>query len=173
VTSAVIGLDGGWPDVLAAEHALAVAVELLGPDAVRVACTHLTRIGGPRVVLSLDVADAGAIDRLPPGLTGSPAAADGAAAHVERRSGRAVRYPGQEHLTGVRTAAEIVSASAIERVVAVLAPPVAPAALVDTRGFVRPEWLDGALTLRVAAAPGGLLAPFEIPNPTPCCADHR
>ena len=169
MTSTVIGLDGGWPDVLTAEHALAAVVERLGPDAVRVACTHLTRVGGPRVVLSVEVTEA---TTLPPDLTGGDAAAEAAAAHRERRSGRAVHYPGQEQLIGVRAAAEIVALSAIERVVAVLAPPVRPAALVDTRGFVRPEWLDGALTLRVAAAAGGLLAPFEIPDPTPCCADH-
>jgi hypothetical protein len=27
-------------------------------------------------------------------------------------------------------------------------------------------------TLVAAPAPGGRIAPFEVPDPTPCCADH-
>jgi hypothetical protein len=182
VIPTVIGIDGGWPDVVSAEHALTAVVDALGPDAVQLACTHLTRIGGARVVLSLDLLHTATLERLPDAYTPvaaptgddpTSAAAVAAVAHREHRSGRAVRYPGQERLNGVLTAAEIVERSAIERVVAVLAPPVEAAAAVDTRGFVRPEWLDGLLTLRVATAPGGRLAPFEVPNPTPCCADHN
>ena len=47
-----------------------------------------------------------------------------------------------------------------------------PAQLVDTRDFVRPHWIDGVLTLVTMPAAGDRLAPFEVPNPTPCCADH-
>ncbi|MCW2918330.1 MAG: transposase, OrfB family protein [Actinomycetia bacterium] len=42
---------------------------------------------------------------------------------------------------------------------------------VDTRDFVRPEWRDGVLTLVAMPAVTGL-APFEVANPTPCCAEH-
>ncbi len=47
-----------------------------------------------------------------------------------------------------------------------------PDTLVDTRDFVRPQWMDGVLTLVATPAPGGRIAPFEVPNPTPCCAAH-
>jgi hypothetical protein len=48
----------------------------------------------------------------------------------------------------------------------------APDTLVDTRDFVRPEWRAGRLTLVTTPAPNGRIAPFEIPNPPQCCADH-
>uniref|UniRef100_UPI00403FFC13 hypothetical protein n=1 Tax=Streptomyces sp. SS7 TaxID=3108485 RepID=UPI00403FFC13 len=47
-----------------------------------------------------------------------------------------------------------------------------PATPVLTRDQVRPEWRDGLLTLALIPAAGGTLAPFEVPRPTPCCADH-
>jgi hypothetical protein len=47
-----------------------------------------------------------------------------------------------------------------------------PATPVLTRDHVRPEWRNGRLTLALVPAAGGALAPFEVPNPTPCCADH-
>ena len=49
--------------------------------------------------------------------------------------------------------------------------PPPPHTPVDTRDFVRPEWRDGVLTLVAMPAATGL-APFEVANPTPCCADH-
>jgi MFS family permease len=66
------------------------------------------------------------------------------------------------------------SPSAIERVRVLGAerPEPAPETLVETRGFVRPQWLDGRLTLVTTPVGGGLVAPFEVPKPTPCCADH-
>jgi hypothetical protein len=47
-----------------------------------------------------------------------------------------------------------------------------PATEILTRDFVRPQWLDGRLTLITTPAAGDRIAPFEVPNPTPCCADH-
>jgi hypothetical protein len=44
--------------------------------------------------------------------------------------------------------------------------------LLDTRDHVRPEWQAGELVLAVTPVHNGLFAPFEVPNPTPCCADH-
>ncbi|MFE9727753.1 hypothetical protein ACFYQ5_30350 [Streptomyces sp. NPDC005794] len=41
-----------------------------------------------------------------------------------------------------------------------------------TREFVRPQWRDGELVLAAMPAVGGTLVPFEVPDPTPCCADH-
>ncbi|HXA59679.1 MAG TPA: hypothetical protein VNW94_11005 [Streptosporangiaceae bacterium] len=50
--------------------------------------------------------------------------------------------------------------------------PPASGTRIDTRGHVRPEWQDGHLTLPTMPAGENLLAPFEVPNPTPCCAHH-
>jgi hypothetical protein len=107
------------------------------------------------------------------------AAALAAAEHTRRSAGRAVLYPGAERLTGTVTLAELLELSAVERIVVVGAPPgdpdghgPDPAASVLTRDHVRPEWRDGRLTLALVPAVGGTLAPFEVPDPTPCCADH-
>ncbi|MGW0803798.1 hypothetical protein [Nonomuraea sp. NPDC002799] len=44
--------------------------------------------------------------------------------------------------------------------------------LVLTGGHVRPVWQDGLMTLITMPAAGGRVAPAEVANPTPCCADH-
>ncbi|WP_307678107.1 hypothetical protein [Streptomyces sp. V4I2] len=41
-----------------------------------------------------------------------------------------------------------------------------------TWDHVRPQWQQGELVLTAMAAVGGTLVPFEVPAPTPCCADH-
>jgi hypothetical protein len=68
---------------------------------------------------------------------------------------------------------ELLARSAIARVVVVggVEPP-GEGALLDTRDHVRPEWRDGELVLAVTPVRDGRYAPFEVPNPTPCCADH-
>jgi hypothetical protein len=67
---------------------------------------------------------------------------------------------------------DILTRSGIERVVVLGGAAPGIDTLVDTRDFVRPQWKDGLLTLMATPAPGGHIAPFEVPNPTPCCADH-
>lgn len=62
--------------------------------------------------------------------------------------------------------------SAIGRITVVGGGPAAPDTLVDTRDFVRPQWRDAVLTLMATPVAGGRIAPFELPHPTPCCADH-
>jgi hypothetical protein len=100
-----------------------------------------------------------------PALRGAAAAA--AAAHT--RSGRAVRYPGVEHLVGVLAVGDLLAVSAIEEI-AVLGGGAADAAdEIDTRDFVRPQWIDGVLTLVVTPAGDGRWVPFEVADPTPCC----
>ncbi|MGW0575533.1 hypothetical protein ACWD25_06080 [Streptomyces sp. NPDC002920] len=47
-----------------------------------------------------------------------------------------------------------------------------PTTSVLTQDQVRPEWREGHLVLALVPAAGGTLAPVEVPNPTPCCADH-
>jgi hypothetical protein len=194
---AVIGVDTGAVALPAADHALRRLADALGgvPDGL-VACTHLIRTAARQgTALSLALPDREAAERMwaalpaalaalhedagaawdergygPAELTGAAALA--AAEHAGRTGGRAVLYPGADSLTGTVTVARILAGTAIEAVTVVGAPAADPATPVLTRDFVRPEWRAGHLTLALAPAPGGHLAPFEVPNPTPCCADH-
>lgn len=174
----ILGIDGGSPDVRAAEHLLAEIVSALGADVVLFGCTHLTRTGGPHVALSVELCSAPAAGRFPPGLriagpdSGEGAATEAADSHHGRTSGRAARFPGQQHLVGVLPVSELLAASAIDRVVVLADQPPEATNLIDTRGFVRPLWQDGRLTLHTVHAANGMLAPFEVENPTPCCAEH-
>jgi len=166
----IIGLDLGHRGTREAEHWLAHLPAVPG----LVACTHLVHGERPRVVITVAVAD----DETLPPLRSTPdgGALDAAVAdHEAGRGGRAVIYPGVEKLTGELTVAELLAASAIGRVrllgAAVTEPE--PDTVVDTRDFVRPQWMDGRLTLVATPAPAGRIAPFEVPNPTPCCgAEH-
>jgi hypothetical protein len=169
----ILGLDLGHTTTVEAEHWLAD----LPPVPGLVACTHLVHHGRRRVVITL--AAPGGIDTatLPPRPpTADPPdydQVDQAAAkdHAAGRAGRAVIYPGVERLTGVLSAADLLAMSAISRIKLIGGPQpdVAPDTLIDTRDFVRPQWMDGQLTLVATPAPSGRIAPFEVPNPTPCC----
>ena len=93
-------------------------------------------------------------------------------AHRSRAGGRVVVFPGSTTLTGTVTVADVLARTPIDRVqVLGSAEPDGSAALV-TRGFVRPRWSGGQLVLHAQPAVGGVLVPFETPDPTPCCADH-
>ncbi len=156
----VLGLDLGHRDTVAAEHWLAGLPAVPG----LVACTHLVHGPRPRVVITLAGADSAHL----PGAS-SPEADGAAADHAAGRAGRAVIYPGVRALTGVLTVGELLSLSAIDRVTVLGGPPVGDDTPVDTRDFVRPQWMDGRLTLVATPAPNNRIAPFEVPNPTPCC----
>lgn len=167
----VLALDLGHATVTDAEHWLAT----LPPVPGLVACTHLVHGENARVVVTL--AAPGPLDpaTLPPPAQRHAAPADGAAlaaarSHAAGTAGRAVLYPGAQLLVGELTVADLLAHSAIERV-KVLGGVALPESgtLVDTRSFVRPQWMDGILTLVATAAPNGRIAPFEVPNPTPCC----
>ncbi|MFC4470227.1 hypothetical protein ACFPH6_37985 [Streptomyces xiangluensis] len=149
-----------------ADHLLqSLAAELALPEGV-FGCTHLVRGERPRVVLSFTGASVEA-SRL---LTDKGYEVT---AGVPDTAGRAVLYPGVARLTGTVTVAEVVSGSAIERVAVLGASDEpAPDQRILTRDFVRPEWRDGELVLTAMPAAGGILVPFEVPDPTPCCADH-
>ncbi|TPQ23835.1 hypothetical protein [Streptomyces sporangiiformans] len=150
---------------LAAE--LALSEDMFG-------CTHLVRGERPRIVLSftaaasesetVTVAEA-ARHLTAKGYEVTPGAPD--------EAGRAVLYPGVSRLTGTLTIAELLSNSAVDHVTVLGStgePP--PDQRVLTRDHVRPLWRDGALVLTAMPAAGGVLVPFEVPDPTPCCADH-
>ncbi|MFE9609626.1 hypothetical protein [Streptomyces sp. NPDC006012] len=194
----VIGVDAGTVSLREADHLVhRLADGLRLPDGT-VACTHLVRTADRRgTTVSFALPDETAAQTVWQRLTGladpdpglgavlgdrthgpAPAARTaqpGAAEHVRRSGGRAVLYPGADRLTGTVTLADLLATSAIERVVVVGSPFAAepdPRTPVVTQDHVRPEWRDGRLTLALVPAAGGTLAPFEVPNPTPCCADH-
>jgi hypothetical protein len=151
-------LGAGHPSVdgpaAHADHVLLAMVDGWTLDADLV-CTHVDRSG---VVAETAVTARVSHD---PGtqVAGPP---DGA---------RCVRFPGQDDLTGVLLAADIVAASAIDEVVGV-GVPVGPDALVDTLGFLRPIVSGGRLVLLVEPAAGGVLRPVEIAQPHECCGGH-
>ena len=167
----VLALDLGHTTVTDAEHWLAALLPVPG----LVACTHLVHGQHARVVLTLAAPVPLDVAALPPAAQHPTVPPDGAAlaaaqAHATGVAGRAVLFPGVERLTGVLPVAELLAHSAIERVLVLGGTPVPePTALVDTRDFVRPQWMDGVLTLVATPAPGGRIAPFEVPHPTPCC----
>lgn len=119
-----------------------------------------------------------------PGLDdGSPASATGgstadaahaaATAHARRTGGRAVHYPGREHLVGTLAVGDVPALSAVEQVVVLGQDgPVDDALALVTRDHVRPTYDRGRLVLVTERAVGDVLIPFESPDPRPCCADH-
>jgi hypothetical protein len=180
---AVLGVDTGTRTLREADDLLTDLVSGLGLLAGSLACTHLVRIGTPHVAISLSVP--GAVDPavLPEGAgvvlgdhRAGPAELAGGAAYAvaeHTRTGRAVRYPGVEHLVATMTVEEILAVSAIDRIEVLMGSAPEPDQKVMTREFVRPVWQGGALVLLTMPAVGGVLAPYEVPDPTPCCADHR
>ncbi|GAB7039972.1 MULTISPECIES: hypothetical protein [Catenuloplanes] len=162
-----LGLSLGHATDAEAEHWLAAHLPAV-PGLV--ACTHNVPAPYPHVALSVAAPDGVALPETDPDLR---AAADEAAArHRAHVSGRAVVYPGVESLTGTLTVADLLDRSAIERVTVLGGTDAAPDALIETRDFVRPLLRAGKLELVLVPIVGGRLAPFEVPNPTPCCADH-
>lgn len=156
----VVGVGRAHPDTVAAEHWLRSL-----PVAPVLAFTHVVQQPRPHVALSL--AFPGAV---PEGL--GPESPEAVAEHVARRSGRGVLYPGVSALVGTLTVGEILDLSAIARVEVLGGGEAGPELLVATGDFVRPQWRAGVLTLTTTPAAGGRLVPFEIRNPTPCCAAH-
>ncbi|MFI1096002.1 hypothetical protein [Streptomyces sp. NPDC020917] len=194
----VIGVDAGTASLREADHLVHRLAGGLGLPGGTTACTHLIRTAerrGTTVSFALPDPDTalaawqrlGGLAHPEPDfgavlgdLAYGPAAparsaAQGAAEHARRSSGRAVLYPGADRLTGTVVLAELLAVTAVDRVVVLGAPDAEapdPGTPVLTRDHVRPEWRKGLLTLVLVPAAGGTLAPFEVPNPTPCCADH-
>ncbi|AIS01230.1 hypothetical protein [Streptomyces glaucescens] len=159
-------VDPGLTDLRAADRLLrTLAAELALPEGT-FGCTHLLRDGRPRVALSLTTSAPDCRERL---AARGYEVTDGAPDAV----GRAVLFPGADGLTGTLTVARLLSRSAIDRV-SVLGAGGAPDPRTElvTRDHVRPQWQRGELVLTAMPAAGGRLTPFEVPDPTPCCADH-
>ena len=153
-----VGVSLGHRGLAEADH----WIQALTP-APALACTHLVRSPFPHVAISLS--SGGPVD-MPVRLR--PAAALAAAA----TTGRAVLFPGAERLTGVLPVGEVLALSAIDRIEVLGGGVAEPDTLLDTGGFVRPEWRSRELVLVAAPAAGGRLVPFECRHPTPCCAAH-
>jgi hypothetical protein len=173
---AVIGVDAGTTGLRDADHLVReLAAEVDLPED-GFGCTHLTRADGrPRITVSFTVTAPEAAERLArlSRYAGSGAARAAAAEARARTAGRAVLFPGVRDLADQVTVGELLAGTAIEEVT-VLGSPGTPDAgqRLVTRGHIRPEWRGGRLVLAAMPAAGGVLAPFEVPDPTPCCADH-
>ncbi|MDP9791575.1 hypothetical protein J2S43_000087 [Catenuloplanes nepalensis] len=165
-----LGLSLGHATDSDAEHWLAghLPAALAVPGLV--ACTHNVPSPHPHVALSFEAPEGAILPEMDPALR---AAADEAAArHRTRVSGRAVLFPGADALTGTLTAADILDLSAIERITILGGTDATRDTTIETRDFVRPLFRSGRLELVLVPIVGGRFAPFEVPNPTPCCADH-
>ncbi|MFD8381518.1 hypothetical protein ACFV2X_23780 [Streptomyces sp. NPDC059679] len=193
-----IGVDAGSANLREADHLIRDLLDHLALAPGTVACTHLIRTDERRsTAVSFALPDAAAAEAVWERIAGwerpdvgavlgersygaqqaARTAASAAAEHARRSGGRAVVYPGVERLTGTVSVADLLAWTAVDRITVVGAPMADgqgpdPATPVLTRDHVRPEWRDGRLTLALMPAAGGALAPFEVPNPTPCCADH-
>lgn len=186
----VVVVDTEFVTLAEVEHSL-LALDRWGlPDNVTV-CTHEVRDGVPHYAVSLsfpaapqaDLIDA--LERHFRASSGLRPAADlpslaltagdelAARQAASRDGGRAVRFPGWQHLTSTISVGEALAVSAIDRVQQLGGGTVDNSAELRTRDFVRPRWQQGELVLAVLPAAGGGVAPFEVPNPTPCCAEHR
>ena len=93
-------------------------------------------------------------------------------AHLARTSGRVVVAPGLADLPERLLVAELVDRTAVDRLEVLAGGAAGPDDVLVPRGFVRPRWSQGSLVLHVQPGAGGVLVPFEVPDPTPCCADH-
>jgi hypothetical protein len=166
--TATVLLDGGWSTTSEAEHALHQVAARLGLRP-RTACTEF-RTAPNRVVVSFELPGPlpAELIELPEFSESSTAAEPGA-----RDQARAFIFPGSDTLTGVLPVAELLSGTAVEAVVMMGGLAADPQAELDTQDFVRPVYRDGRLVLLTRPGTGDRLLPFEQPNPTPCCADHR
>ena len=199
MSGVVVGLDVEHLDERQADHDLRELVRALPAGTVEVAATHWATLGErPHVALSAALAGLPASVVVPllvtrlgelaarwalvvgeqagDRLLGDEALHDAASAardaHVQRRSGRVVHFPGADGLVGTLTVQELLDRSAVDRVRVLPSGDAPPDVLVVTRGHVRPVWAGGELALLTQPAVGGTLVPFESPSPTACCADH-
>ncbi len=174
----IVALDGGWTDLLSAEHdALDLLERLGGAVAEATVCTHVLRlasenryaltIAAPRTI---PAGSAGASVRTAHPDDDSPLGRL-AGQHAQRSGGRAMHFPGQDLLRGRLGLDAVITLSAIEAFHHTGNPPKANAVLA-TRDFVRPTFADGRLVLVTQPGLDGDVMPFEVENPTRCCEFH-
>ncbi|MEU9438666.1 hypothetical protein [Streptomyces sp. NPDC048252] len=169
-TPYVLTVDAGLRDLRAADHLLRTLAAELPLTAEGFGCTHLVRGERPRVVVSLAPESGEELAHVRGHLVAMGyEVIEGAPDAV----GRAVLYRGADVLRGTLSVEEVLSVSAIDRVeVLGTAGQPHPSIRLVTHSHVRPLWQSGELVLTTMPAVGGTLVPFEVPDPTPCCADH-
>ena len=175
-------------DVLPDVHLLVAVDEALAGSgaAAELVCTSVDRsAGAPRTGVALrligEPADASATRAALERTLGGPVvvgdepgeqpegpAAAALQAARQGLAGRCVRFPGQQSAQGRLLVADLLASTAIDELVGV-GVQVAPDDVVDTLGFLRPQWSGGRLTLLVEQAAGGVLRPFEIQDAHECC----
>jgi hypothetical protein len=147
-----------------ADHVLLSTLDGLGADLV---CTHVDRGGAvARTAMAMRLREEPDEAELAERLGGPVMRVTG-----PPDGSRCVRFPGQETLTGVHPAIDLVAHSAIDEVTGI-GVPVEPDSVVDTLGFLRPTFEGGRLVLLVEPAAGGVLRPVEIADPHECCGGH-
>lgn len=174
-----IAVDAGATSVLDAEHLLHSLETLLGPASC--ATTHFA--SGRIVVVGVwpsvgavsladQVAQVGhpnaavvSASSVEPVETIGPSshvdsAATALAAHVDRSSGRLVRFAGREQIERETTVGEVLRLSEVDAVVALCGVPVPDRTPLDLREWARPELRLGRAVLTVQVTSAGLV-PFE------------
>ena len=156
----------GWRTTREAEHASAARVARAG---VVSAATHFSTESPGVLVTVAD--DSGVVTVL--GTEDLEEQAELRGRHLMQTSGRLFVFPGSTFLSGRMSVGRLLEFSVIDEVRLVgSAERVDHGTVVDTQDFVRPTMADGRVGLVLRPAVGGVLVPFEQPNPTPCCADH-
>ena len=160
-------------------------------DAALLACTHVIDGRGPRLVASLRMGQVlpEALEELEMECLERKFSAVMSAASLMReigprdgclwartaieharagREGRAIRFRGQEALTGARSVAEVLERSEIARVEG-LGERVETGSIVVTHDYLRPVFVNGELVLYVTPLTNGRFQPFESAGPYRCC----
>lgn len=181
-TAVPVAVDAGVSTVLDAEHLLHSLETLLGPTAF--ATTHFA--GGRVVVVGVwpSVGAVSLVDRLglpevavvshsdafgPGAYVDSAAAA--LAAHVDRSSGRLVRFAGREQIERETTVGDVLRLSEVDAVAALGGVPLPDSTPLDLREWARPELRAGRAVLTVQETAAGLV-PFESREQRACCVVH-
>jgi hypothetical protein len=188
VDSIVLALDTPLTTLAEAEHALLGLGQQvpLPPDALL--STHMVRDSQPHYAFSLTAPDQACLAAVQQYFAAwdsavshdQPSASSGYSEGLRlatteafaRSGGRSVRFPGWAGIVGSPTVAEVLASSAIDRLEVLGGTPANPTDVLHSRDFVRPLWRRGELVLPVLPAGAGAIAPFEVPNPTPCCGEH-
>jgi hypothetical protein len=179
----VVGIDAGHTSQDDCEHfALDVASRLLefaivSIHVVREPALHYAVAISADCRPSADVlaavgGDMAVIDRDEYLVGDHPGACAAALALWLRAKGRVIRFPGQQHLRGVMSVADVTTLSAISHVIYVGGGAPTQTKLV-THDFVRPSFQAGHLTLLVAPLDNDCLTPLEQPPGVPAGVPMR
>ncbi len=155
-----------------APHECAVVALDVAADVVtllRATREALASLGVASAGIAVWSADTGAI-RTAGGLADVAGAIAALTARRDQAGGRAILFPGQEHLRGVLSIRDVLERSAVAAIDS-LGIAVTPDTLVVTRDFVRPVYREGRLVLALRPR-ADAMGCFEQPDPTPCCAMH-